>query len=263
MSQRQLIAAPQVFSGPADSKVLVRKAVQPPKVSAKKKTGHSKLSITLVSLAAIMFCSGLYIAYLGLRADHASQVQAAKLTQVANQASKTTQPAAASAALSTVKPASDAIANYVVAPNLPRYLIIPSLGVDARVLSVGVNSQGALETPNNIYDAAWYNESGQPGQPGAMLIDGHISSWTAHGVFYGLKDLKPGDAIQIVRGDGAIFNYQVVESQTYNVANVDMTAAMTPIVPGTPGLNLISCSGDVIAGTSEFNERIIVFAKQV
>jgi sortase (surface protein transpeptidase) len=95
-----------------------------------------------------------------------------------------------------------------------------------------------------------------------MLIDGHISSWTARGVFYGLKELKPGDALQIVRGDGVIFNYLVVKSQTYPASNVDMAAALTPVTPGTPGLNLISCSGDVIPGTSNFNERIVVFAAQ-
>jgi hypothetical protein len=96
-----------------------------------------------------------------------------------------------------------------------------------------------------------------------MLIDGHISSWSAHGVFYGLKDLQPGDSLQIVRGDGTVFNYRVVQTQIYPSGNVDMSAAISPIVPGAPGLNLISCIGDVIPGTSQFNERIVVFTKQV
>jgi len=37
---------------------------------------------------------------------------------------------------------------------------------------------------------------------------------------------------------------------------------LSPIDPTKPGLNLISCTGDVISGTSKFNERIIVFATQ-
>jgi sortase (surface protein transpeptidase) len=152
--------------------------------------------------------------------------------------------------------------DYIVDPNLPRYLIIPKLGVNARVLSVGVDSKGALETPNNIYDTAWYDQSALPGQPGAMLIDGHISSWTAHGVFYGLKTLSAGDIIKIQRGDGVIFSYQVIKTQIYNFSNVDMAAAMSSIDPAKAGLNLISCTGDVIPGTNEFNERIIVFATQ-
>ena len=42
-----------------------------------------------------------------------------------------------------------------------------------------------------------------------------------------------------------------------------MQAALTPVVAGQPGLNLISCTGDVIAGTNSFSERIVVFTSQV
>jgi len=149
-----------------------------------------------------------------------------------------------------------------VAPTLPRYLIIPKLGVDARILAVGVTANGALGTPANVFDTDWYDESAQPGQEGAMLIDGHISSWTTRGVFYGLNTLLPGDMIDIQGGNGAIFTYKVVKTQIYDANNVDMGAALSPIDPTKPGLNLISCTGDVISGTSKFNERIIVFATQ-
>ena len=42
-----------------------------------------------------------------------------------------------------------------------------------------------------------------------------------------------------------------------------MQAAITPIDPTVSGLNLITCTGQVIPGTSLFNERVIVFAKEV
>lgn len=214
-------------------------------------------STVFTAMAFIIFAAGLFVSWNGWHANKVVQAQATHLTRIANKASTGTV-----AAPSTVAPTTKAVANYVVAPSLPRYLTIPKLGVNARVLSVGVNAQGALETPSSVYDTAWYNESAQPGQPGAMLIDGHISSWTTHGVFYGLNKLVAGDTIQIQRGDGQTFTYSVVKTQTYNANNVDMAAAMTPIDPSRPGLNLISCAGDVIPGTSDFNERIIVFASQ-
>jgi LPXTG-site transpeptidase (sortase) family protein len=96
-----------------------------------------------------------------------------------------------------------------------------------------------------------------------MLIDGHISSWTAHGVFYGLNTLKPGDQMKIERGDGTIFTYSVVTTKIFSANNVNMQSAITPINSAKPGLNLISCSGDVIPGTSEFNERIIVYGSLI
>ena len=161
---------------------------------------------------------------------------------------------------STIKPTTREMASYIVAPTLPRYLIIPKLNVNALILPVGMNPDGSLATPNNVFDTAWYDTSAKPGQKGAMLIDGHISSWTTQGVFYGLKTLLPGDIIDVQGGNGAIFTYKVVKTHIYNSNNVDMQAAMLPIDPTKPGLNLISCTGDVISGTSEFNERIIVFA---
>jgi len=168
-----------------------------------------------------------------------------------------------SPAPSSTPVSASALSSYTVAPNLPRYLIIPSISVDARVLSVGVTSSGNIAAPGDIYDTAWYNGSSEPGQPGAMVIDGHISSWTAQGVFYNLAKLVPGDIIQVESGGGTIFNYKVVKSQVYPSGNVNMPSVLSPVVAGQPGLNLITCTGQVIAGTSEFNERLVVFATEV
>ena len=72
-----------------------------------------------------------------------------------------------------------------------------------------------------------------------------------------------GDSIQIVKGDGTLINYKVVKVQTYGVNNVDMQSAIKPITPGKPGLNLISCTGSVLKGTVQYNQRIIVYAEQI
>jgi hypothetical protein len=49
----------------------------------------------------------------------------------------------------------------------------------------------------------------------------------------------------------------------YSASNIDMIVAMTAVTAGNPGINLITCSGDVIPGTSEFNQRVVVFAEHV
>ena len=208
----------------------------------------------LIAIAVVLLVAGITTSIDAWHNNTIATQQAAKLVSAANHSKKTTTTPA------TIKPTVSSVASYTVAANLPRYLIIPKLGVNAPVLSVGVNSLGALETPNNIYDTAWYNASAQPGQPGAVLIDGHVSSWTSDGVFYGLNTLIPGDIIEIQGGNGLMYNHQVVKTEVYAADNVDMAAAMKSIDPTKPGLNLISCTGDVIPGTNEFNERIIVFA---
>jgi LPXTG-site transpeptidase (sortase) family protein len=225
----------------------------------------TRIQLALLALAAVMVLSGMYLSFIGLKSDQAVHAQAVKLTQEANKAGASTTAGgnSSSPALSTIKPSKAAVAAYAVAPNYPKYLKIPSIGVDSIVGQTGLLASGALGTPSNVYYTDWYTGSAEPGQPGATLIDGHVSSWTAKGVFFDLHLLKAGDPIQIVKGDNSVVNYQVVQTQVYSSSNVDMQAAITPVVPGVSGLNLITCTGQVIKGTSEFNERIIVFAKQV
>jgi LPXTG-site transpeptidase (sortase) family protein len=232
------------------------------KSTKKRKTKKRKLfrlDNVFAGLAVLLFVSGLYIAYWGLRSDYISNFQAQKLTAEANNAfnHKT------SSAVSTVKPSASDISSYTVPAGNPRTITISKIGVYARVLNVGTDKNGALKAPGNVFDAAWYNQSALPGQPGATLIDGHVSSWTSDGVFHNLKKLASGDVISIENGGGIIYRYSVVQTKIYSSSNVDMTAAITPIVTGTSGLNIISCYGKVTPGTSEFNQRIIVFAKLI
>ncbi|MGH7196074.1 MAG: class F sortase [Candidatus Saccharimonadales bacterium] len=191
---------------------------------------------------------------------HSNHQVAAQAKQPSGQSNTSkSQPVAPS----TTKPTVSSIADYQVGPKMPRYLDVSKLSVHARIMPLGVLANGALGAPGNVFDTGWYNQSSLPGQPGAMLIDGHVSSWTTRGVFYSIKNLVAGDKLQVQRGDGKIFTYKVVASKTYSANNVDMRAAVTPINSKKSGLNLISCSGSVIPGTSLFNKRIIVFAEQV
>ena len=217
----------------------------------------------LIGLAVALVLFSLYTSINTLLTNrHATQAvnQLSKKSAVNLPDSSSNTPA--SNVPSTTKPAGG-LAAYTVAPDLPRYISIPRLGVHARVTAVGMLSDGSLKAPGNVYDTGWYTKSAKPGKDGAMLIDGHVSSWTTKGVFYGLKNLQPGDKIEIERGDGVKFTYSVVRSQTYSQGSVDMNAAMNPVDLSKPGLNLITCTGQVIPGTSEFNKRVVVFASQV
>jgi sortase (surface protein transpeptidase) len=267
------VVEPQPFAQPAQTKqqrshVLKRQLVNLSPASSFSQarrlrlSHYSGLQIGLLSMAIFVFMFGVVVTLQTLQTNHSAAAQVSALSKQVDKQTATGNNQN-SAVPSTTKPSVQAVSQYVVAPDLARYLKIPKLGVNARVMQVGVTKTGALGTPSNVYDTAWYTGSAKPGQPGATLIDGHVSSWTTRGVFYGIKTLIDGDMIQIVRGDGAILNYQVVKTQVYGASSVDMQAAVTPITPGKSGLNLITCTGQVEKGTSEFNERVIVFAQQV
>ena len=144
-------------------------------------------------------------------------------------------------------PTEEQVTEYTVAADCPRYLSISKLGVvNARIIAVGVKSNGELGTPNNIFDVGWYEASGKPGQGGVMVIDGHNGGPHVHGVFKDLPNLVEGDIIKIERGDGKIFEYKVVENKTVALSEADayMKTAFKSPVSGKESVTLISCTGE-------------------
>jgi LPXTG-site transpeptidase (sortase) family protein len=256
---------PQLAKPQEERPELARLSQQESLSPEKASTGirRSKQLYALYIMAAVVFLSGLAVSFKGWQANHKVAAQVDQLQKTSVSSSKAPDTSNESTPPSTTKPQALAVSSYSVPPEQPRYIDIPSLGVHARILRVGINGSGELGTPDNVFDAAWYSGSAKPGQNGAMLIDGHVSSWTTHGVFYSLKDLKSGNIIKVQRGDGKVFQYKVVKSQVYQENKVDMKAALAPVNSDKPGLNLITCAGQVKSGTSEFTQRIIVFTEQI
>jgi sortase (surface protein transpeptidase) len=153
------------------------------------------------------------------------------------------------------------ISTYKVAPNLPRTISINKINVDARVLSMGVNSDNSLQVPTNTNDAGWYSESAQPGQAGAMLIDGHASETGTHYGLFGYVDtLKVGDQITVQRGDGVNFTYIIVHTEIDPLEGLDMNKLLLPYGGATQGLNIITCTGKWIDNNTTLDHRLLVFA---
>lgn len=162
----------------------------------------------------------------------------------------------------TSKPSADDIDDYKVAADLPRIISIPNSNIKARIFAAGTDKQNRIASPTNIYDVGWFNESSKPGQPGVMVMDGHVSSGSTPGVFYDLKNLKTGDKIFVEQGNGSLHSFLVKEKVIYDFDKVDMLKVLNPITANKSGLNLITCTGKVMSGSNEFDKRLVVFAEQ-
>lgn len=228
-----------------------------------KRSRAFKFQVALAGVACVVLVAGAVVTWQTILTNRA----AASATSLLINASKnkpftTSATSVASVSIpSTTPPTQSEISSYVVASDLARYIKIPKITVYARVTQVGLDSSGAVGTPSNTNDTSWYTGSAKPGVAGATLIDGHVSSLNYHGVFHDLKNLVPGDSIQIIRGDGKILNYSVVTTRYYDNDNVDMSAVLSSITPGKSGLNLITCAGKFIPGTITFSQRVVVFAE--
>lgn len=155
------------------------------------------------------------------------------------------------------------VERYAVAPELPRVLSIPSLGVKARVLGMDVTATNQLRAPNNINDAGWYNSSARPGQPGAVALNGHVSGPTQPGVFKKLQTLKNGDEIILDNGAKQSFRYKVAHVETLPVEKVEMVKYLQVYGDAEKGVNLMTCGGKFNAKTQQYESRTLVYATQV
>jgi LPXTG-site transpeptidase (sortase) family protein len=143
----------------------------------------------------------------------------------------------------------------------PVHISIPAINVSARVVPLGLNPDRTLEVPTNLADTGWFTEGPEPGETGAAVIVGHVASLSGPGVFYLLRELRPGEVIRIRLRGGTLVRYRarstiVVPKTAFPTKRV---YAQTP----RPTLRLITCSGRLNASTGQHPDNRIVFASLI
>jgi sortase (surface protein transpeptidase) len=145
-------------------------------------------------------------------------------------------------------------------PSTPKRLVIPKLGVDAPVRTVGLDAKGAIETPpsDNANLVGWYQFGPTAGESGPAVMLGHKDTLTRSAVFSRLHELRYGDVIEVSRMDGtvAVFTVGGVEQaakETFPTNRVYGAA-------DRPELRLITCGGVYNRGTGHYQDNVIVYA---
>jgi sortase (surface protein transpeptidase) len=144
----------------------------------------------------------------------------------------------------------------------PQRLVIPSIGVDAAVESVGLEADGGMGAPRSPGNVAWYNLGVAPGRQGNAVMAGHLDDRQGKpAVFWSLDKLQIGQEILVVDGQGSTFKYQVSEVASYRTGTTPI-----PYVFGATGatrLNLITCTGTWNRDVRLYSHRLVVFADLV
>ena len=182
-------------------------------------------------------------------------VQSHSVTVQAFAAKVTAAPAAA---------ATPGVGTSFTEPDMPVRLIIPAIGVDANIQSIGLywRDDNTMGIPTNFTDVAWYNGGPRPGMPGSAVIDGHLDGqYIQKAVFYNLGTLKPGDTVEVVESGGTTLEFKVIDSKLYdtNANTADIFSSDTT----KARLNLITCAGDWSKTQNQYDKRIVVFTELV
>ncbi|MHB8515955.1 MAG: class F sortase, partial [Dehalococcoidia bacterium] len=145
-------------------------------------------------------------------------------------------------------------------------LIIPKIKVDAPFTVKTVPASGQMPNPNSWDDVVWYDFSswpglgGTPGKGGNVVVAGHVD-YIRHGpaVFWDLRELKPGDKIEIKMKDGSTITYEVVFNKFLpaDATNFQQVVAAS----ADESMTLITCTGDFNNG--HYNQRQIVWARRL
>jgi hypothetical protein len=144
-------------------------------------------------------------------------------------------------------------------PLRPTGLSVPAAGVAAGHLQdLDLDARGGLPAPAGPQDLGWFTGGAVPGQAGPAVVVGHVDSWQGPGVFARLRDLRPGEAIDVPRSDGSVAHF-VVDS----VERFDKDAFPTDRVYGAtagPSLRLVTCGGAFDGATRSYEDNVVVFA---
>ena len=201
----------------------------------------SRTLISKVLLGIILFCLTFFFARTAIWEYHYYNEKEGSLRRVVETVEEAVEQ------VDETEVTEEQRSEYSVPANHPRYLTIEKLGIyNSRLLSLGINAEGELDTPRNIFDVGWYSQSSKPGDGGVIVIDGHNGGPNIEGVFKHINQLYSGDEIVIERGDGEKFVYTVVENKEVPLAEADeyMHVAFASPVPGKEALTLISCIGE-------------------
>jgi sortase (surface protein transpeptidase) len=145
----------------------------------------------------------------------------------------------------------------------PTRLRIPDIGVDTRLMELGLTEERELEVPplTRAGVAGWYRLSPDPGDVGPAVIAGHVDSKSAPAVFYRLHELATGDLIRVTRSDRreAVFAVDGVD----RFAKADFPTRRVYGATKGPELRLITCGGVFNSDTGHYLDNVVVFAHLV
>jgi sortase (surface protein transpeptidase) len=140
----------------------------------------------------------------------------------------------------------------------PVSVAVPAIGVRSSLTDLQLTGNGELEVPLDPQQAGWWASGAIPGQPGPAVIAGHVDSYRGPGVFFRLRELKPGDTVQVGLSSGGHATFQVVSVDRYAKDHFPTRDVYGPTP--APELRLVTCGGSFDRAARSYRDNIVVYA---
>ena len=165
------------------------------------------------------------------------------------------------AAAGNIGPPAFRVHGLSLSRSVPVSVAIPAIGVNSRLLHLGVGADGTIAVPSldtEANEAAWFKDSATPGQVGASVIEGHLDSLQGPAVFFRLGALRPGDTVDVSLADGVTAVFRITGVRQYRKTNFPAKAIYG--ATDYAALRLITCGGTFDYATGHYLSSTVVFA---
>ena len=153
----------------------------------------------------------------------------------------------------------DQTKGLVLPESHPVAVSIPKLGVQSRLVDLGLDADGAMEVPQDPAGAGWFSGGPAPGALGPAVIAGHVTWNGAPAVFHRLGTMRRGDQVTVTRKDGKTAVFTVTRVARFSKSRFPSRAVYGPI--DHAGLRLITCGGTYDAARHSYLDNVVVFAR--
>lgn len=145
----------------------------------------------------------------------------------------------------------------------PARILLPSLGIDARVVPEGVEPTGEMSLPEDVRLVGWYQYSVAPGSPqGSTVLAGHVDdAQQGEGAMFRLRLAEVGSLVSVVDAAGTQLDYRVVAREEFGKDTVPLADLFAR--GGAHRLTLITCGGQFDSSTRSYESNIVVTALPV
>jgi hypothetical protein len=143
----------------------------------------------------------------------------------------------------------------------PTRVDVNAVDVHAPLTALGLDYEGNFEVPRlwRPHEAGWFAPGPTPGEFGPTVLMGHVDTRrNGPAVFFPLKELDEGDAIEVTREDGIIVEYEVTAIESYAKRRLPYEDVFG--IEAEPALRLITCGGSFDRKSGDYTENVVVFA---
>jgi len=146
---------------------------------------------------------------------------------------------------------------------VPLQVRIGSISVDAPIVPVGLEDDGAMEIPHRVAEIGWYDPDSlgvSPGETGTAVFAGHVDSRSqGRGALYNLRDLRVGEIIEVDLDDGSLQRWLITDVVQYPKDVLPLEEVFTWAGPSR--LVLITCGGEFDRTVRSYTDNLVVYAE--